>query len=180
MSTPWTSQAGKVPTVRLFLGLWPDDGVRQALQQHAEQWQWPVAARRVQPQKLHMTLHFLGSLPRRDMDRIATSLDVPAVPLDLELSSPELWPRGIAVLCPAEPPPALAELHARLQQRLNELDNPVERMAWKPHVTLARDAQGAQMPMAVEPVRWPVRGHVLVESTPGPHHRYDLVRSWQA
>jgi 2'-5' RNA ligase len=165
-------------TARLFIGLWPDDEVRRALQAHADAWTWPHAARRVAEERLHMTLHFLGAVPRHRIDALVQALDVPATPFELELAETALWPRGIAVLGPTQVPEALAGLHGRLLAALERFGCPTEGLAWKPHVTLARDAQGARPPAAVEAIRWRVHGHALVESTARPALRYRVLQRW--
>ena len=50
-------------TWRLFLGLWPDASTRAALERESARWTWPAAARRTAPERLHLTLHFLGNTP---------------------------------------------------------------------------------------------------------------------
>ena len=58
-------------------------------------------------------------------------------------------------------------MHAALADTLRGLGLPVEARAFQAHVTLARRAAHAQPPVDVEPVRWPVRGYVLVQSAGG-------------
>jgi 2'-5' RNA ligase len=79
----------------------------------------------------------------------------------------QVWPGGIAVLEASKVPPALQELHARLQERLLKLELPVETRRYRPHVTLARKAMGARVPAHWEPLRFTASGYSLVESLPG-------------
>ena len=51
-------------TLRLFIALWPDTRVRAALVESAGQWSWNAGAARERPERLHLTLHFLGDVPR--------------------------------------------------------------------------------------------------------------------
>ena len=63
-------------------------------------------------------------------------------------------------------PAPLADLHARLGEALQRLEVPVETRRYRPHVTLARKASGAQP--APAPVRWQAGpGFALVQSLPG-------------
>lgn len=152
---------------RLFLGLWPAPAVREALVRNARGWTWPPGARRTQPERLHATLHFLGNV---EVERIAPLQQ--ALPRDwdgclLELDRAEVWPGGIAVLEASHVPAPLLDLHARIAAVLQRLALPVETRRYRPHVTLARKAQGAQAP-AFAPISWQLAPHyLLVRSLPG-------------
>jgi 2'-5' RNA ligase len=79
-----------------------------------------------------------------------------------------MWPGGIAVLEASEVPPALAALQAGLGERLQALGLPVEARRWRPHVTFARKAAGAQPPAGAPALRWRAGpDYVLVQSMPG-------------
>lgn len=151
-------------SARLFIGLWPGEEVRDAVMSHADAWAWPRNARRVPRERLHITLHFLGMVPRARLEELATAITMPGETFDLRLTAPVLWPRGIAVLCPPSVPPAAMKLHARLAEALLRFGHEPETRAWKPHVTLARDAVGAVLPAESVDIAWRVSGHVLVES----------------
>jgi 2'-5' RNA ligase len=155
-------------TLRLFLALWPDGPVRGALEQHAAAWAWPPAARRTPPERLHITLHFIGNVPADRPPALRDGLATSWEGCDLELDRAALWPGGIAVLEAAQVPAPLAQLHADLALRLRALDLPVDERPWRPHVTLARKAAGAAPPQAAQPVRWRAgSGYLLVRSLPG-------------
>ena len=153
---------------RLFLGLWPADHVRQAIEDHAAAWQWPPRARRTRSERLHITLHFLGQRPARELPLLRSVLDVGWEGCELQLDRCTIWPGGIAVLEAAEVPPALSRLHAELGSRLAAAGVPVETRPYRPHVTLARQATGARPPPGLPSLRWhasPV--YALVQSLPG-------------
>lgn len=114
-------------SARLFIGLWPDLEMRAALVRHQAVWRWPVGARPTLPERLHLTLHFLGALPRDRIAPLAQALALPFEPFVLTLDRPELWSGANAVLRPATVPPALAALHGRLQRVLDELARPSTR-----------------------------------------------------
>lgn len=167
------------PAARLFVALWPDEpATLQALRGWQAAVRWPTSARPTAAANLHLTLHFIGAVPRERLAKVADALTVPAVTTSLTLSEWAVWPNGVAVLCPAEVPAALVDLHARLAERLRALQLPVDSRPWRPHATLARRAAGAAWNgPPPPPVAWPVRqGHVLAESAGG----YHLLRRYTA
>lgn len=157
-------------TARLFFALWPDARMRGALLERQRHWHWPRRARPTAAAKLHVTLHFLGDVAReRIPDLLALRAGLPPGPYGaLRLDTAALWRGGIAVLESAAPPPGLAELQARLGAMLHREGFVIEPAArFRPHVTLARAAQGARPPETVDPIDWLADEVVLVESRRG-------------
>jgi 2'-5' RNA ligase len=155
-------------SARLFLALWPPAGALPALQAHRAGWRWPAHARPIPAERLHITLHFIGPVPSPRVDELKAALAVPFQPFELVLPTAELWRGGLAVLCADAIAPPLASLHARLGARLAALGLPVEQRPLRVHITLARDAQGAQPPQEPADVRWRAdAGYALVQSLPG-------------
>jgi 2'-5' RNA ligase len=157
------------PTTRLFLALWPSAGTRRALAEHQARWTWPEGTALVDPNRLHLTLHFLGAVPEPEVARLADGLQVPSRPVQLTFTRPALWPRGRAVLLPGHVPSPLLDLQAELGQALRRLGCTVDERPFKPHVTLARQATDARPPEEpIAPVIWrAVAGYVLVQSRAG-------------
>lgn len=154
--------------LRLFLALWPAAATRLALQQHADAWNWPPSARRTPPERLHVTLHFLGDVPAGALPALRKGLAVDWDGCELVFDHGRVWPGGIAVLEAGEVPAGLTRLHAALAARLLALDLPVEERRYRPHVTLARKAFGARPPAGFAPLRWRAGpGYLLVRSLPG-------------
>ena len=152
---------------RLFLALWPDPALRHLLKERRDAWAWPKNASPVHPDKLHVTLHFLGGVPGERVPELLEGFAVPFDPFRLELNRAALWHNGIAVLEPERAPPALLALHARLSDALLALGLQPEARSYRPHVTMARRAGGATPPLEVPPVTWDARGYSLVESKDG-------------
>jgi 2'-5' RNA ligase len=156
------------PPWRLFLALWPTHEVRAALAGHALQWHWPQAARRTAVERLHLTLHFLGDVAAAQVPQLQQALRLPWEGCALTLDAAEVWRGGIAVLEARVVPPALASLHQRLGDALRAQGIAVEERRLRPHLTLARRAQGALPPPAFEPLSWSVGPqYQLVRSLPG-------------
>lgn len=164
-------------TARLFVALWPGERVRDALAASAAEWRFAPGATRVRPERLHLTLHFLGAVDRGRLPELRRALaQVNSPRFTLTLSRPALWSGGIAVLEPERVPPELAQMHAALAPALVRLGLPVETRPFRPHVTLARRAAGASPPPPGAAVNWPVDGHALVESRRGGD--YVVVERW--
>ncbi|WP_280155219.1 RNA 2',3'-cyclic phosphodiesterase [Piscinibacter sp. XHJ-5] len=157
---------------RLFVGLWPPQEVRDAILDDIQRWTWPRGAAPVRGDKLHMTLHFLGFVARERVPELVQALHVGFEPFELTLDRGEVWPGGIAVLRPSAAPPALRELHRGLHRALGPLGVRSARHHLKPHITLARRAQGAEPPVQCEAIHWSVRDYVLVESDLRPPTQY--------
>jgi 2'-5' RNA ligase len=156
-------------SARLFLALWPAPSVRQTLAAQQARWSWPPGAARVAPESLHLTLHFIGPVPVADLARVSAGLQQTAASFELAFGRAELWPHGVAVLCPLEVPEALQDLHARLVEALGRLQLPVDARPFRPHVTFARKASGARPPAEPGPAWiWKAEaGYVLAQSAGG-------------
>jgi RNA 2',3'-cyclic 3'-phosphodiesterase len=153
--------------VRLFLALWPDAATRAAIQAWQRAWVWPAAAAPVKAERMHITLHFIGSVAAERMPQLHTGLRVPLEPFEFDLVRADVWPNTVAVLEPERTPPEMMRLHQRLAEALRGLDLPVETRPFRPHVTLARRARGATPPAEAAGVRWKVDGgYVLAQSLP--------------
>ena len=167
-------------SARLFLALLPPDTVKAALASYSEQWRWPAGAVRYAAADWHVTLHFMGSLPRPRLDDLRAGLALPVTPFELRLAQAELWPHGLAVLCPEVVPAGLQQLHAALAQALARLGLRTDARPLRPHLTLARHAQGAQPPIERPRLDWPVAAYALMESTGAPAARYRVLQSYPA
>jgi 2'-5' RNA ligase len=154
--------------VRLFLALWLPDALRDAVAAQLARWQWPSDARLQPPERWHVTLHFIGSVPVARLPEIGAGLEVPFEPFELTLQQPRLWPGGIAVVVPRAVPAPLVTLHERLGDALRTLALPCETRPYRPHLTLARRASGAVVPDGDSPLPpWRADGYRLVRSLPG-------------
>lgn len=154
---------GAAPTARLFVALWPGTRVRQTLAACRDRTPWPPGAAPTATDKLHVTLHFIGSVPAARVAEVAAALQVPVPAFELRLDVAECWNGGLAVLRPRIVPARLQQLHTELAAALRRLELPVEARPFRPHVTLARRAAPPLPP--VEPLRWRVGGYALVQST---------------
>lgn len=164
-------------TARVFLALQPPAAVRAALADHVAACRWPVEAAVYAPADWHLTLHFIGAVPRERLPALRAGLAVDFVPFSLHLGEPAVWPHGLAVLLTRDTPPALDALHEALGARLRELGLRTDARAYQPHLTLARRAGQAQ-PAAGPNCDWPVHSYVLMESTGLPEARYRVLQQY--
>jgi 2'-5' RNA ligase len=158
------------PVARLFVALWPDLATRDRLVELQAQARWSPQARLTTPDHLHLTLHFIGGMPRDQIPLIATALDGPAPAVEFNLSQTDVWLNGAAVVEPDSWPAVLDALHQRLGQALQQCDVALDTRPWRPHVTLARKAVGSTWPaVSTCSTPWRSQGYVLVESRQGYH-----------
>jgi 2'-5' RNA ligase len=153
--------------MRLFLALWPDAQTRAAIAAWQQAWDWPPAAAPVAAARLHLTLHFIGSVAGERLPQVTTGLRLAFEPFDFSLDRADVWPNSVAVLQPERIPHAMSGLHRGLAHALEQLALPVESRPFRPHVTLARRARGATAPAQHDAVSWRAReGYVLAQSLP--------------
>ena len=153
------------PVRKLFFALWPDDAARQAL----ARLQQPVQGRLIPPQKLHLTMAFLGQQPAAALPVLLGILqEVPVPPLRLEIDCYGYFKRPrIAWAGMRHPPDGLLAAQAALMARLEAAGfSAATHGDFKPHVTLAREAHEAPARFDGAPVVWRVAGLALVESRP--------------
>lgn len=163
---------------RLFIALWPDQTLQRALHVWCAA---SLAGARTAPvaaERLHMTLHFLGNVPRAQVPALAQALPLSFAPFELAFSRCERWPRGLLVAVPDAVPQPLLNLHAALGRTLEELALPQERRTFRPHITMARRSMAPPPPMRPTPLRWPVKGYALMESSAAPHRHYKLLHAY--
>lgn len=160
---------------RMFIALWPNDAVRRQLTAWRDSWRWPRSATPVRSERLHMTLHFIGDVPEERIDELAGALTVPCSAFALPFGRNVLWPHGIAVLEPDCAPAPLIDLQAALADALRALALPVDQRSFKPHVTLARRANGAAPSCEGPTFLWDVDRYCLMRSHPD---RYEVVREY--
>lgn len=170
--------ASSADTVRLFIALWPEPAVRDALCAWRDGVAWPRSASPTRTEQLHLTLHFLGSVAQARLAELADGLAVGFEPFELELGHPEVWHGGIAVLAPAVVPAPLLTLHGALGAALERLGMTPEARPYRPHVTLARRAGSLRTPIVGPPIRWQVDRYALMQSKTGDGSEYGVVQAY--
>jgi 2'-5' RNA ligase len=168
-------------TARLFFAVWPAPEVQRALGDIARRAQRECGGRAVSTHNIHLTLVFLGDLPR---DRIAAlealASAVRGHRFDLTVNRLEYWRHNRILWAGVRTcPEALLALVARVQDALAGTEIRFDRRPYVPHVTLLRNARRAPADDACPDVGWPVEQFALVESAPRDRGRaYQVLRSW--
>ncbi len=171
----------EVGTARVFFALWPADAARQATATSYREIIAHCGGRAVPAGNLHLTLEFLGAVPRTRLESLrslGTALARPATPLVLD----ELrrWRAvGALVAVASAPPPGLLAMQTELRERLVGEGFTVEARPFRPHVTLARQVTAAP-PLTLSPsVEWAVAELTLIETLPAPGgSRYVALARW--
>ena len=173
-------------THRLFFALWPDDGVRREIAVRAAAIAVACApgGRPSSVGRYHLTLQFLGTFkplpPALVEGAIAAADSVRAEAFSLVLDRLGSFDRNrVWWLGPDLAPPGLRSLYERLGLALagTGLFPTEDATRFVPHVTLGRKLQQRFEPRAVDPVAWPVREFVLVDSAARAAD-YRIVRRW--
>jgi len=173
-------------THRLFFALWPDEDVRRAIAERAAEVALTGApgGRPSAPERYHLTLQFLGTfkpLPAALVEgAIAAADSVRAQAFSLVLDRLGAFERNrVWWLGTDAASPGLRSLFERLGVALAATGLPPAEDATRfvPHVTLGRKLQQRLQPRAIDPLPWPVRDFVLVDSAAGAP-AYRIVRRW--
>ncbi len=159
---------------RLFFALWPDDETRRELSalQRGLKRRFP-RARWIPPERLHLTLHFLGRLPLEQARRCRElARAVRGERFELRLERLGCFPRPrVLWLGPSRVVAALQSLQEDLAGQLVAVGYRMQFNTYRPHVTLARKVaalpQESLQPDGL-PIAWPARDFVLVESVDTP------------
>ena len=143
---------------RLFVVAYPPPEIALAYLDAAAALDLPPG-RFTPPEQVHLTLHFIGPIPAREVERVAESVGLAAsgvtpctaTPLHLRTLPERGDPRLLAL--ELAPSPSVAELHARLARRLARPSKGAK--PYLPHLTLFRFQPGAGSPTLDQGVSLP-------------------------
>jgi RNA 2',3'-cyclic 3'-phosphodiesterase len=146
--------------MRLFFALWPPRDAALEL----ERWAQSLDGRRARPDKIHLTLAFLGEADA-EKAKVAAGR-VQASRFHLPLDEVRYWAHNQIVWAgPRRVPPELAQLAEALQLELYKEGFMLERRPFAAHVTLARKAAPVESLPPLPGLRWPVAEFTLVGSS---------------
>ena len=173
-------------THNLFFGLVPDGAtckrmsgaVERLRAEHAPHGRW------LKPHRYHMTLHFLGSFQPLHADMVANACKagagVRSPAFDLVLDQAGAFPRNrVGWLGCAQTDAPVLQLWESLRQALTQARVKIDgTFSFKPHVTVLRDARDVLPSQSIEPIVWPVREFVLIDSQLGSRNIYEPLGRW--
>lgn len=152
---------------RLFFALWPDDLLRQQMQQRLSAIQGiPNQGRLVSPDNLHMTIHFLGNIECERIDcfiQQAKLISLKPFELHLDRAGYFRQPRVFWLGCELVPD-RLLQLHYELAIALKKCGYIAEDRKYHPHVTMARKITKPVIEQPIASINWYVDEFVLVRS----------------
>lgn len=172
---PSTVKRANAPA--LFFALWPDAAVRTGLDGHAVRAAEQSHGRPTPPEKLHLTLLYLGPTAE---ERIAAlrrlGETIRHVRFTLTIDTLGWWPHNrIAWAGLAELPPPLIELQADLERGACNLGFVPDARPYAAHITLARNARPGYRPPCISPIVWSVDRFCLMQSA---NSRYAKLAEW--
>lgn len=166
---------------RLFFALWPSDQVRQSIVDVFSAIAIPDHSRFIQPENLHITLHFLGQVEsdrRVCLQQVACALNDKPFVVNLDClgyftKAKILW-MGCQYL-----PVELVRLHRDLGESLANCGYQSEFHEYKPHVTLMRKCREPLNANNDFVIPWQVDEFALVESISGSGGvRYQVIEKY--
>ena len=151
---------------RLFFALWPDKTLRNKLQDQLKPFLSKHPAKKVPQHNWHITLAFLGSVTAEVKQCAQSNAGMVKTPaFDLILDKSGFFKRArVAWLGSQQCPEALSKLVEHLNQQLAPCGYQAEHKIYVPHMTVLRKAQKGLGIDSLEPIHWPVKEFVLVES----------------
>lgn len=167
-------------TERLFLALWPNDNVRQAISQISQPITSGINSKIIPPENWHITLAFLGNIDmptKQCMQQIAATM--PDNRFSLFLDQLGYWPKPhILWLGASQTPDALLNLVTNITTDLPKCGYRPDTRPFQTHITLMRKVHVKMLP-PITPIRWSVEDFCLVRSiTDTKGARYQVIDRW--
>jgi len=180
------ASAGGHVTHNLFFGLLPEERTRRRMTQEVERLRaaHDVQGRWINPARYHLTLHYLGSfseLPEDLVARTCRGADEVRMPeFDLVLDSAGHFAQGVGWLGSAQTDAHLQQLWEALRMALTREHVRIQgHAAFKPHVTVLREARRGLPAGPIEPIVWPARDFALIDSQLGSRNEHVIVQRWE-
>jgi len=118
---------------------------------------------------LHLTLLFLGEVPRQRIPDLVDAVDkVHGTPFQLSLKEFSCWRHNrIGYAAPEGLPTGLESLVVMLRRQVSAAGFDFDARAYSPHITLLRNVTSPVERLSVPALTWRVQKFALVESVPG-------------
>lgn len=158
-------------TVRVFFAIWPHNKAQRQLGGLVKRLRLETlcGGRKTKAENIHLTLVFVGEVHPDKLEilcRVASGIrDSGARAFDLVVEKICYWKhKGIVYGEIGRIPQELMNLVAALQDGLSDAGFSLEQRAYRPHITLMRNASCQTLPELMEPIAWRVREWALVKS----------------
>jgi 2'-5' RNA ligase len=168
-------------TARLFFAAWPAAGVQETLHTVAQRAQRECGGRAVAQRNIHLTLAFLGNVPRDRLHQIeAVAGKVDGSRCDIEVDRLQYWKHNRILWAGVERcPESLAGLAEKLSEGLRAIGFKLDDRPYVLHITLVRNARCAPSERMIPAVAWPIHDIALIESVQRGNGRvYEVLRRW--
>ena len=168
-------------TERLFFALWPDDDVRQAINQQSQPIIQNVNGKTTPLENWHITLAFLGDVDmptKQCMQQVAGT--VQGGHFSLSLDKLGYWPKPrILWLGASQTPDNLRDLVTNLNTNLSGCGYRPDTRPFQINLTLMRKANRIETLPSITPICWSVNDFCLVHSIfDSSGSRYEVVARW--
>jgi len=167
-------------SLRVFFAVWPDSRECSVLADWILRLQDRVGGRPVMPDRLHLTLAFIGAALAPQVAALRScAAGMPPVHAMLQLDRVGFWPRsGITWAGCRAPDPRLIGWVTEFHERLRRLGFRIEEREFRPHITLLRRAR-RRARLRVEPIDWRIDEFTLVASRSAQGGtRYEVLDRW--
>lgn len=152
---------------RVFFALWPDPFARGAMSDMAQSLATATRGRATAGDRLHLTLAFMGHVPRPQIDTlmgIGAEAAARNAPFVVTLDRVGTFRRSTIVWLGArQTPPDLDRLVMNLREAIGAARVDYDRKPFQAHVTLVRGAK-CPFPAVTTPVAWRIGALTLIAS----------------
>lgn len=167
---------------RLFFALWPEDETRALIVNTFKQApQSRLKGRIINPDNLHLTLHFIGNATTEMLDclhQAAQTVTGRSFQLNFDRYGHFYKARVFWMGC-TQTPEALTHLYQDLGTALSQCDYIAESRPYAPHLTLMRKLNKPGELDNFQAIPWQVNDFVLVESISTDHGvYYEVIRRY--
>ena len=171
METGQGNKDARRKTARVFFAIWPDSEAQKQLAELVQQLELDslCGGRKTKVENIHLTLVFMGEVDSSEVEtlsRVAREVENCGIKaFDLVVEKIRYWKHNNIVYGElATVPQALMELTTALQNGLSAAGFSLEERAYKPHITLMRNASCQTLPELMKPIAWRAHEWVLIRS----------------
>ena len=182
MNTDTSKNTDNPQSARLFFAIQPAHKIQKQLGNVAKKQALKWGGRSIKPENIHLTLLFLGKTDGNKIDALHAAVrNINETNFNLTIQRTRFWKRNQIITAQAEIyPPALFSLVDTIKKALHNAGFEFDDRAYKPHITLVRKATHHIPAELQEPIEWPVKEWLLMQSKQTDQGiRYMILSRWQ-